>query len=794
VVSATSLDARGDTLMHCAAGQGHRNVVKELFRRGADPHRKNYNGVTPYDIAHEYNYWELGDYIREKAGLDKLGPKKERNENAEASLGNQGPAGDVEGRDRDMKLKQTLLLLNGLDLDVLCSVADDASEGVNDETHAALVNKLHELRARLGDRRRAERLRTALGKVWARGAQLQDEDDGGSLAAEAEALAAKMSGRDIETLLKDVTELQHRLADDQGGQQKRASEERESKEALEEMSEELERLRGELVLKRAEVREARGAAEGISSALASLKEQELPCLTRQDVTDAVERRSGEDGSIQPSALGALVADLLSCAAEKGEQQRVAHHEASSGSKMSAVAQQELLEKEEKLRARVKELEASVAESNQMLQQAQAARVQEETSRKGLEAKLNAGIGEGEQAQQLSQQLLQLREEQGRALEVAAAKEAQWLRDLQEVSAERTRLEERLNAVERDEGALNGVRAELQRSRKESERLAAELRGSKIRAAANEIASARDRCGEMRRGLRGLRRDAASASQEMAGSLRRVAEEFALLCRFILPLPHQEPERALPGTATLSHSELVEALKHMVAKYRAAVRTARELNSRVQEQKGALQVRFSPEAGRLLTSTRATELAFTPVKASSFRTRVMTVSNLFWLQVWVRGGTVIQTSVQAVEGSAATAADGKGAASLRGGRALLLHYRGEGTVSVAEGSRAGLERTRGARDFYFDAAFPPGTGQAEMFEAAQGLFATALDGYRVAVLAYGPSGGGRTFALFGPDLERDWETQDDGIGLAPRFVRHVFEFTQTHGDILKVCLPLGAPLT
>ena len=59
-----------------AASQGHKLLVKELLRRGADLQVTNFSGKKCYDAAHDLNYWELGDYIREKAGLDKLGPKK----------------------------------------------------------------------------------------------------------------------------------------------------------------------------------------------------------------------------------------------------------------------------------------------------------------------------------------------------------------------------------------------------------------------------------------------------------------------------------------------------------------------------------------------------------------------------------------------------------------------------------------------------------------------------------------------------------------------------------------------
>jgi hypothetical protein len=74
-VELDDIDDDGNTLLHMAAGQGHKLLVKELLRRGADPTVTNVGGKTCYDAAHQLNQWELGDYIRGKLGLHKIGPK-----------------------------------------------------------------------------------------------------------------------------------------------------------------------------------------------------------------------------------------------------------------------------------------------------------------------------------------------------------------------------------------------------------------------------------------------------------------------------------------------------------------------------------------------------------------------------------------------------------------------------------------------------------------------------------------------------------------------------------------------
>ena len=72
-VAIDDIDDDGNTLLHMAAGQGHKLLVKELLRRCANPQVVNFGGKTCYDAAHQLNHWELGDYIREKLGLQKIG-------------------------------------------------------------------------------------------------------------------------------------------------------------------------------------------------------------------------------------------------------------------------------------------------------------------------------------------------------------------------------------------------------------------------------------------------------------------------------------------------------------------------------------------------------------------------------------------------------------------------------------------------------------------------------------------------------------------------------------------------
>ena len=65
-------DSKGDTLLHLAARNGHKPIVKELLRRNCDFDAKNVDGKQAWELAYEFNYADLGGYIRDKTGLPPL--------------------------------------------------------------------------------------------------------------------------------------------------------------------------------------------------------------------------------------------------------------------------------------------------------------------------------------------------------------------------------------------------------------------------------------------------------------------------------------------------------------------------------------------------------------------------------------------------------------------------------------------------------------------------------------------------------------------------------------------------
>lgn len=76
---------------------------------------------------------------------------------------------------------------------------------------------------------------------------------------------------------------------------------------------------------------------------------------------------------------------------------------------------------------------------------------------------------------------------------------------------------------------------------------------------------------------------------------------------------------------------------------------------------------------------------------------------------------------------------------------------------------GLEN--GDMMFTFDRAFPPGSGQEEIFEEVKEFVQSAMDGFRVCLFSYGQTGSGKTFTMQG-------HAHGDQRGIIPRAVEQV----------------------
>merc|ERR1712176_1551422 len=83
----------------------------------------------------------------------------------------------------------------------------------------------------------------------------------------------------------------------------------------------------------------------------------------------------------------------------------------------------------------------------------------------------------------------------------------------------------------------------------------------------------------------------------------------------------------------------------------------------------------------------------------------------------------------------------------------------------------LEVGNNKDQFQFDAVWTPGT-QDEIFEDCRDLVQSAVDGYNVTIFAYGQTGAGKTFTMYGaPGME----------GTAPRTIHEIFRVIDAGKD-------------
>jgi len=103
-----------------------------------------------------------------------------------------------------------------------------------------------------------------------------------------------------------------------------------------------------------------------------------------------------------------------------------------------------------------------------------------------------------------------------------------------------------------------------------------------------------------------------------------------------------------------------------------------------------------------------------------------------------------------------------------GEDFATHKRDAFTAEVirdhlsADGMRQKIEK----RGFSFDAVFGVSSAQEEVFREVKDLVQSAVDGYNVTILAYGQTGAGKTYTMYGG--------AGDQRGVAPRTIEAIFE--------------------
>ena len=107
-----------------------------------------------------------------------------------------------------------------------------------------------------------------------------------------------------------------------------------------------------------------------------------------------------------------------------------------------------------------------------------------------------------------------------------------------------------------------------------------------------------------------------------------------------------------------------------------------------------------------------------------------------------------------------------------GEVAAVCATGAQTVSVVDGGGVG-----GAQEFTFDAVFDGSSSQADVFDEVRDAISLALDGVNCTVFAYGATGSGKTFTLFGETAGEAGEMVGGELllsGVLPRAAALVFD--------------------
>ncbi|CAK9043208.1 Kinesin-like protein KIN-14E (Kinesin-like calmodulin-binding protein) (Protein ZWICHEL) [Durusdinium trenchii] len=104
------------------------------------------------------------------------------------------------------------------------------------------------------------------------------------------------------------------------------------------------------------------------------------------------------------------------------------------------------------------------------------------------------------------------------------------------------------------------------------------------------------------------------------------------------------------------------------------------------------------------------------------------------------------------------------------RPLSKKETGQGDSSICEAVDQMTVKVK-EEQFLFDAVFTPGT-QDEVFEDCRDLVQSAADGYNVTMFAYGQTGAGKTFTMYGTKGNE---------GTAPRTIQEIFRVTAQGSD-------------
>jgi kinesin family protein C2/C3 len=478
----------------------------------------------------------------------------------------------------------------------------------------------------------AKTLEGVVEKLWGRYALVRREDvNGVRLQSELRGLAAKMGdGADINSVLDErdrlrrkvdnltsledkakgldveIRELRSRLeearraADEHEGH---ARSERRARETAETKLRGVERERDDLEREVRDAKEAtaaeRSAAERMQGDLNKVKKIKVAWLQPAELDELFKRHDRDNsGDISPDEMKSLVEELCGIMEKRmesaqGDAQREAER-ARHAEEDRARDKQRAKEAEERLTEQIKRLDRELEDSDKAARKQQV-QMQERSDK--LKARLEAAVeaakadGEAEvkRTQHEAETHLAAREalhaERYAGLENASAEEVRRRKEREaqlegELGGEKKRadgLEERLKASDK---SLNENKARVARLEKEAA-------ASKEQSVLQEVFALHPRLGSARKALEGLRAEVLQMNEEASDAIRSVGEQLGHFCSFVLPLPHEAPDRV--RTEKLTRAQLEQGLKHMMGKYRGAAEQNRRVNLELQGLKGAMRV-------------------------------------------------------------------------------------------------------------------------------------------------------------------------------------------------------------
>ncbi|GIQ88195.1 kinesin-like protein, partial [Kipferlia bialata] len=95
--------------------------------------------------------------------------------------------------------------------------------------------------------------------------------------------------------------------------------------------------------------------------------------------------------------------------------------------------------------------------------------------------------------------------------------------------------------------------------------------------------------------------------------------------------------------------------------------------------------------------------------------------------------------------------------------MCVKFKDEKTVDI-------MQAVHGKHTFNFDRIFPPGSAQKDVYDlAAMDTIEDVLQGYNGTIFAYGQTGAGKSWSMFGADI-----TDVEMRGIIPRGACHIFE--------------------